>query len=176
MKFYKRKRRLQRSQSMFARRSFTKETIFSPAEVELADNCLTNGTSTPGKGPITFTKHKTTVNDVGETVNGRHVKLPPSEPEAHHDSYRHSASLRVRLINRLSISRQVLLPGVSHLVKSITAAKYILTTLTALSLTWTPWLVTMSYDIYHHRLYYQQHQYGSNNTLNYQVFPFRSDM
>ena len=98
------------------------------------------------------------------------------EPEAHHDSYRHSASLRVRLINRLSISRQVLLPGVSHLVKSITAAKYILTTLTALSLTWTPWLVTMSYDIYHHRLYYQQHQYGSNNTLNYKVFPFRSDM
>ena len=114
---------------------------------------------------------KVTTDHLGETVkefpNGRHVKLPSSE--ICHEGHRHSASLRLRLIHRLSISRQVLLPGVSHLVKSITAAKYILTTLTALSLTWTPWLVTMSYDIYNHHFYFQ-HQYGNNNkTLNYQV-------
>ena len=83
-------------------------------------------------------------------------------------------SLRVRLIHRLSIPRRlVLFPGVSHLVKSITAAKYILTTLTALSLTWSPWLVTMSLDIYSHHLNHNKHH---NASVNYQVRLMKRDL
>ena len=83
-------------------------------------------------------------------------------------------SLRVRLIHRLSIPRRlVLFPGVSHLVKSITAAKYILTTLTALSLTWSPWLVTMSLDIYSHHLNHNKHH---NASVNYQVRLVKRDL
>ena len=73
-----------------------------------------------------------------------------------------SQSLGRRLLATLAISRQVL-PGlshqVSHLLKSMTAAKYILTTMSALSLTWLPWLVTLSTDIYTHTAGHHHHQH-----------------
>ena len=54
------------------------------------------------------------------------------------------------------------LPGLSHqvseLLKSMRAAKYILTTMSALSLTWLPWLLTLSTDIYTHTVGHQQQQ------------------
>ena len=42
------------------------------------------------------------------------------------------------------------IPGVNHILKSITAAKYILTTLTVLSVTWLPWVATLYHDISTH--------------------------
>ena len=60
-------------------------------------------------------------------------------------------SFKRKLIDNISAPRHVL-PGLSHLVKSITAAKYILTTMTALSLTWLPWLLTLSTDMMGHSL------------------------
>ena len=77
----------------------------------------------------------------------------PTWTGAHHSN--HAQTLRRRLLNNLAISRQVL-PGVSHLLKSMTAAKYILTTMTALSLTWLPWLITLSTDIVTHTAGEQQ--------------------
>ena len=71
-------------------------------------------------------------------------------------------NLRRRLLLKLTVPRQVL-PGVSHLLQSITAAKYILTTMTALSLTWLPWLVTLSADIYSHT------EHINVNNTKYQV-------
>ena len=53
--------------------------------------------------------------------------------------------------------------GLGHLVRSITAAKYILTTLTVLSITWTPWLLTLSYGIIINK---NSHH---NASLNYKV-------
>ena len=65
---------------------------------------------------------------------------------------------------RLSVRNHSLLQaGLGHLVKSITAAKYILTTLTVLSITWTPWLLTLSYGIIINK---NSHH---NASLNYKV-------
>ena len=51
-----------------------------------------------------------------------------------------------------SISKGILImPGVNHVLKSITAAKYILTILTVLSLTWLPWVATLYHDISTHK-------------------------
>ena len=55
VKFYKRKRALQKNQSVYSRfrRSFAREHMHHHRDIELAEGCLTNGTSTPG---ITFFK------------------------------------------------------------------------------------------------------------------------
>ena len=65
------------------------------------------------------------------------------------DLVRPAESTRRKLIENLPVPGQVL-PGLSHLLRSITAAKYILTTMTALSLTWLPWLLTLSSDLTSH--------------------------
>ena len=52
IKFYKRKRALQRNQSIysgFRRHIITEEHLQHHRDIELAEGCLTNGTSTPGK-------------------------------------------------------------------------------------------------------------------------------
>ena len=102
----------------------------------LAQTRLTGGTRT-GRGNISN----------GTSTPTRAVRGSP--PTTSPTTSPTSQSLRRRLLTKLAISRQVL-PGVSHLLKSMTAAKYILTTMTALSLTWLPWLITLSTDIYTH--------------------------
>ena len=52
IKFYKRKRALQRNQSIysgFRRHIITEEHLQHHRDIELAEGCLTNGTSTPGE-------------------------------------------------------------------------------------------------------------------------------
>ena len=147
IKFYKRKRRLQKNQELYNRKNPIKEEQTAPKEIELEECCFTNGTSTPGqsKKPYPLTHQRS---------------ICP-----HHSDH---SSLTVRLMRHISIPRRIVLfPGVSHLLKSITAAKYILTTVTALSVTWTPWLVTMSMDIFTHYFSYSNH---INASTNYQVW------
>ena len=61
-----------------------------------------------------------------------------------------SCVLEMESVRPESTRRRQVLPGLSHLLRSITAAKYILTTMTALSLTWLPWLLTLSTDLTSH--------------------------
>ena len=67
-----------------------------------------------------------------------------------HSGGTQSCVLEMESVRPESTRRRQVLPGLSHLLRSITAAKYILTTMTALSLTWLPWLLTLSTDLASH--------------------------
>lgn len=53
IKFYKRKRALQKNQSIYSgfrrQQNITEEHLQQQRDIELAESCLTNGTSTPGE-------------------------------------------------------------------------------------------------------------------------------
>ena len=102
---------------------------------------------------IKFYKQKRRIRKSNQNVvlfSGENLKCGDEHFMNNSEGVFRDQSLKIRIIRRLSRGG-ILLPGINHIFKSITAAKYVLTILTTLSLTWMPWVVTMYRDVHVHQ-------------------------
>ena len=146
VKFYRQKRRIKRIKNN------PKQSLKSPhiGDLDHPDRNITIGNSSPGENKCfesaNKTDHRTETFDkysICKKTDSNSIDTRPS-----------NKSFKVQMMRGLS-RRRLILPGVNHILKSITAAKYILTTITVLSLTWLPWIATLYHDIsthHHHEI------------------------
>ena len=143
VKLYRQKRRLKRIKNN------PRQSVKSPCvgDLDPLGGNITYGNSFPGENKCFESANKT--DHRTETFDKSSIcKKTDSESI---DTRPTNKSFKVQMMCGLS-RRRLILPGVNHILKSITAAKYILTTRTVLSLTWLPWIATLYHDIStHHR-------------------------